>query len=113
LTWEREVTVANVVSAHDITVIMLDNDEAAALSKLLSSLEYCPWGPSHRDPLLDELAEAVVTPVRARHPSTKVSWTLTNPRFEAVEEGNGIVMHPVCSECGKFVFAVDGCKGHA
>jgi hypothetical protein len=99
--------VANVVSAQDITVIMLDNDEAAALSELLTSLS------SHRDPLLDELAEAVVTPVRARHPSTKVSWTLTNPRFEAVEEGNGIVMHPVCGQCGKFVFAVDGCKGHA
>ncbi len=22
------------------------------------------------------------------------------------------VMHPTCKECGKYIFAVDGCKGH-
>jgi hypothetical protein len=22
------------------------------------------------------------------------------------------VMHPTCKRCGKYVFAVDGCKGH-
>ena len=22
------------------------------------------------------------------------------------------VMHPTCKQCGKYIFAVDGCKGH-
>tara|TARA_R100001244_G_C5066878_1_gene110338 strand:- start:66 stop:329 length:264 start_codon:yes stop_codon:yes gene_type:complete len=22
------------------------------------------------------------------------------------------IMHPTCEECGKYIFAVDGCKGH-
>ncbi len=22
------------------------------------------------------------------------------------------VMHPTCKRCGKYIFAVDGCKGH-
>jgi uncharacterized OB-fold protein len=22
------------------------------------------------------------------------------------------IMHPRCEECGKYIFAVDGCKGH-
>jgi hypothetical protein len=25
---------------------------------------------------------------------------------------NEDVMHPRCEECGKYIFAVDGCKGH-
>jgi len=25
---------------------------------------------------------------------------------------NQEVMHPTCKECGKYIFAVDGCKGH-
>ena len=100
---------ADVVSAQDITVIMLDNDEAEELGALLEAADRSDLERTG----LTELADALLTPLPARHPSTKISWTLTNPRFEAVEEGNGIVMHPVCGKCGKFVFAVDGCKGHA
>ena len=89
---------ANVVSATDITVIVLDNDEASALSDLLYA---------NNESVLEDLTNAMLMPVKPKHPS------LGDPRFEAVKEGYGMVMHPVCKQCGEFIFAVDGCKGHA
>ena len=92
---------ANVVSATDITVIVLENAEASALSDLLD------LAPPKLAVVLDELTNAMLMPVKPKHPS------LGDPRFEAVKEGYGMVMHPVCKQCGEFIFAVDGCKGHA
>ena len=94
---------ANVVSATDITVIVLDNDEASALSDLL--YQHPTLNEDFR--VLEDLTNAMLMPVKPKHPS------LGDPRFEAVKEGYGMVMHPVCKQCGEFVFAVDGCKGHA
>jgi hypothetical protein len=117
LTWEKEVTVANVISATDITVIILEDDEAKALEDLM----YQHPTLNEDFPALDELVNAMISPVRAQEgaltwkdrddsdDASHVSW---QGRFDAVQEGAGMVMHPVCKQCGKFIFAVDGCKGH-
>ena len=91
---ESEAGVANVVSGNDIVVIILDPNEAQALTDLL----YANEGSA-----LEDLTNAMLTPVRP-----------DDPRFDdvVVEENDEVVMHPVCKECGKYVFAVDGCKGH-
>ena len=89
-----EAGVASVVSGEDIVAIVLSPDEAQALTDLLYA---------NNESALEDLTNAMITPVRP-----------DDSRFDAVvvEEDEDIVMHPVCKECGKYVFAVDGCKGH-
>jgi len=89
-----EAGVASVVSGEDIVAIVLDPDEARALTDLLYA---------NNESALEDLTNAMLTPVRP-----------DDPRFDdvVVEENDEVVMHPVCKECGKYVFAVDGCKGH-
>ena len=99
MTLESEASVANVVSGNDIVVIVLDPNEAQALTDLLYESE---------GSALDDLTNAMITPVSAddsRFDSPSVHPSQTG-------EIEDVVMHPVCKVCGKYFFAVDGCKGH-
>ncbi len=42
---------------------------------------------------------------------TVVGLTATGKKQEG-EHMSEEVMHPTCKRCGKYIFAVDGCKGH-
>ena len=89
-----EAGVASVVSGEDIVAIVLDPDEARALTDLLYA---------NNESALEDLTNAMLTPVRP-----------DDSRFEAPAglENDEVVMHPICKVCGKYFFAVDGCKGH-
>ena len=86
--------VASVVSGEDIVAIVLNPDEAQALTDLLYA---------NNESVLEDLTNAMLTPVRP-----------DDSRFEAPAglENDEVVMHPICKICGKYFFAVDGCKGH-
>ena len=43
---------------------------------------------------------------------TVVGLTATGKKQEG-EHMSEEVMHPTCKRCGKYIFAVDSCKGHA
>ena len=89
-----EAGVASVVSGEDIVAIVLNPDEAQALTDLLYA---------NNESVLEDLTNAMLTPVRP-----------DDSRFEAPAglENDEVVMHPICKVCGKYFFAVDGCKGH-
>ena len=89
-----EAGVASVVSGEDIVAIVLNPDEAQALTDLLYA---------NNESVLEDLTNAMLTPVRP-----------DDSRFEAPAglENDEVVMHPICKICGKYFFAVDGCKGH-
>jgi len=94
-----EAGVASVVSGEDIVAIVLNPDEAQKLTDLLYENEGCG---------LEDLTNAMLTPVRpddSRFDSPSVHPSQTG-------EIEDVVMHPVCKVCGKYFFAVDGCKGH-
>ena len=96
---ESEAGVASVVSGEDIGAIVLNPDEAQKLTELLYENE---GGGG------DDLTNAMITPVRpddSRFDSPSVHPSQTG-------EIEDVVMHPVCKVCGKYFFAVDGCKGH-
>ena len=75
---ESEAGVASVVSGEDIVAIVLDPDEARALTDLLYA---------NNESALEDLTNAMLTPVRP-----------DDPRFDVVvvEENDEVVMHPVC-----------------
>ena len=89
-----EAGVASVVSGEDIVAIVLNPDEAQALTDLLYA---------NNESVLEDLTNAMLTPVRP-----------DDSRFEAPAglENDEVVMHPICKVWGKYFFAVDGCKGH-